>query len=276
MNKAQIEKSSKEISKKLDGAIIDSQKALDKSIKKLEKKIISLSAELKTDRGKLISLKTNFVQLKKLHKEIVILFEREYNKIIKRQVKDLDKIVDIVLQEFNNIEIAAKLTSLDKDIITVLKQNTYDQFVQFGVKAQERIAQAMYDAVIAQSEFSELVLTFSGIMVGGKDALGRSMSAYAKLYANDAIMSFHRSVHLMKADAAGLNYFLYTGTAMTTTRDFCRARIGKVFSREEIDSWNSMSWSGKSGNVWTCLGGHNCRHHLRALKKEWISESQKG
>ena len=67
MNKEQIEKISKAISKKLDGTIINAQKALEKSIKKLEEKIISRAAMLKTDKGNLVSLRTNFVQLKKLH-----------------------------------------------------------------------------------------------------------------------------------------------------------------------------------------------------------------
>ena len=271
MNKEQIEKSSKEIAKKLDVAIIDSKKALEKSIKKLEKKIISHAAMLKTSKGKLMSLKINFTHSKKLYKDIVILFEKEYGTAITKEVKRLDKIVGVVLLEFKGLEVATEFTAIDEDMINVLKKNTYAQFEQFGIDARRRVSQAMYDSIIAQAEFGELVSTFSGIMVGGKDVLGRSMSAYAKLYANDAIMNFHQSVLLQKAQTIGLEYFLYAGTAMATTRPFCRQRLMKVYSQEEIQSWD-FKWKGKSGPALTHRGGYNCRHHWRPIKKEWMED----
>ena len=275
MNIDQINKSTELINKKLDVAIIDSQKAIEKAIRKLTNRILSQAATLAMAKGVLRGFKVNFVQLKKIHADIIKLFETEYNIIIRNEIKKLDKIVDSVIYEFRDIGSAIKFTAIDKDMISALKTNTYDQFKQFGEVAQQRVAQCMYDSVIGQIEFSEMTSMFSGIMLGGVDALGRSMSAYAKLYASDSIMHFHRSVHLMKADSAGLDHFLYAGTIMGTTRDFCRVRAGKVFSREEIDTWNGMSWQGKSGNVWTRLGGYNCRHHLRAIPSTMVEEYTK-
>ncbi len=46
----------------------------------------------------------------------------------------------------------------------------------------------------------------------------------------------------------------------TISRAFCIARHGRVFTREEIQSW-THDWKGKSGPALTHCGGYNCRHH---------------
>ena len=270
MNVDDINSISAKATAKYGKAILTSQKALEKSIQRLQKKIIALLAGLESGAGNIKGLQVNFVQSKKIHKQVIALFEKEYNKEVARQIKDFDHITDAVLASFADLGIAAEYTNIDMDVINVLKKSTYEQFKQFGEVAQRRISQGMYDAVIAQSGFDELMDVVTGIMTGHKDVRGRPMLQYAKTYASDSIMVFARSVHMLKAESAGLDHFYYVGTAMQTTRDFCRARIGRVFSREKVESWNTMSWKGKSGNVWTCLGGYNCRHHLQAVREEWL------
>lgn len=272
MDLDQIDKIASVTSAKYSKAILSSQKALEKSIKKLEKKIISLLADLEAERGNVKSLKVNFAQSKKIHREVILLFEQEYNKEVARQIKDFDYIMDAVLVSFGDMGLSAKYTNLDMDVINVLKTSIYEQFAQFGKIAQRRISEAMYNTIISQGGFSELADTVEGIMTGHKDVRGRPMSQYTKMYANDSIMAFARSVNLLKADSAGLDHFLYFGTIMKTTRDFCRQRVKRVFSREEVESWNKLSWKGKSGNVWVSLAGYNCRHHLVPVKKEWITK----
>ena len=69
------------------------------------------------------------------------------------------------------------------------------------------------------------------------------------------------------------NYWLYdgpttgAGTKTGKIRDFCKTRAGKVFLKEDIDSWNSLHWEGKipGSSVWDTVGGYNCRHWIVAF-----------
>jgi len=146
------------------------------------------------------------------------------------------------------------------------------EFERFGAQAQESIASAMYNHVAARGQYSDLVAEMSAILGTGVDVRGNSMARYADLWANDGIMNFHQSVTLKKAGDAGLTTFLYYGNVIRTSRSFCIDRAGKVYSREQIESWDGISWRGKSGPPLTYRGGWNCRHHWHPIKKEWVPE----
>jgi len=92
----------------------------------------------------------------------------------------------------------------------------------------------------------------------------------------DMFQQYDRAISKQYADELELDYFLYSGTVKDNTRDFCRARVGRVFTREEIESWASLSWSGKPKgyNPYTDQGGFNCRHGLDPISEE-LAESIK-
>jgi len=79
-----------------------------------------------------------------------------------------------------------------------------------------------------------------------------------------ATSAFSRSINQRKADELGLNYFLYTGPIDKITRPFCRSKVGKVFTREEISKWDNHQ--GLPASIY--LGGYNCRHDLRPISEE--------
>ena len=70
------------------------------------------------------------------------------------------------------------------------------------------------------------------------------------------------------ANQLQLNYFIYQGGEIKTTRAFCEERNGNVYTREEGASWNSLQWEGQKegNNIFIDGGGYNCRHYL-----DWIS-----
>jgi hypothetical protein len=70
------------------------------------------------------------------------------------------------------------------------------------------------------------------------------------------------------ANELQLNYFIYQGGEIKTTRTFCEERNGGVYTREEGEAWNSLQWDGmkEGNNIFVDGGGYNCRHYL-----DWIS-----
>lgn len=90
----------------------------------------------------------------------------------------------------------------------------------------------------------------------------------ARTELNTALAALNRTVTLKKADDLNIEYFEYVGPDDKKTRDFCRERVGRVFSRSEIDSWDNDQ--GLPANVY--LGGYNCRHQLVAVRDEEAKE----
>lgn len=100
------------------------------------------------------------------------------------------------------------------------------------------------------------------------------LKKYNATYANTAFAGFDRRIQTIKARQYGLTKFLYSGSLMKDSREFCAERAGKVFSKKEIDSWQNMKWQGKAAgrNVWTFLGGFNCQHLLSPVTEEYAQK----
>jgi hypothetical protein len=63
-------------------------------------------------------------------------------------------------------------------------------------------------------------------------------------------------VELLNADGTDDELFVYVGPFDKKNREFCEERVGKVFSRTEIDAMDN----GQLPDVFITGGGYNCRH----------------
>jgi len=69
-----------------------------------------------------------------------------------------------------------------------------------------------------------------------------------------------------------LRHFFFKGTLIDTSRGFCRERVGKYYTEEEVKAWAALTWSGKNPatdeqTIFTLLGGYRCRHRLVPVTK---------
>jgi hypothetical protein len=88
----------------------------------------------------------------------------------------------------------------------------------------------------------------------------------ARTFYDTTASVFTRQVESLKSDRDDV--FLYVGPLDRKTRPFCYERVGKVYTRDEIDSWDN----GQLPNVFLTAGGYNCRHVWQAVSK--VSELQ--
>ena len=118
-------------------------------------------------------------------------------------------------------------------------------------------------AVTAGMSVSELQNTITDQVKGRNDQMG----IIENFQYNNGYNEFQKQARGLDEDfsqALNLNYALYAGTEIKTTRKFCLSRIGKVYNRETILSWQDLNWQGKEKNhqILIDLGGYNCRHDL--------------
>ena len=131
------------------------------------------------------------------------------------------------------------------------------------------IQQTIKNGINSNQNKTELksVLT---LQIKGKEGKFGLLENYHYRNGTDELQAYTRTLDEQFSKEAKLNYAIYAGGEIKTTRDFCDQRNGKVFNRETILSWNHTpaNWSGRkeNNNILIDLGGYNCRHNL-----DWIS-----
>lgn len=248
---------------------------IEKSIQKLQNDIVDLLAKLAVNpNGRIEGLKVNLKQAQAIHKQIIILFKDDFSEKTKKIIDDFDSVQKSIETSFGYLDEAVKFTTIDKKAMAVLKDGYYQNYLALGATQQTKVVQAIYDQVLANAPFSQLVNTIEGALIGKKGVTGTPLSVYAKTYANDFIMNFHNEVQLAKAQTAGLTHFLYVGNVIEDSRPFCIARAGNYYTIAQINSW-TFPWQGKSGPAMTHRGGYNCRHHWQPIKPDWLGDAGK-
>ena len=159
---------------------------------------------------------------------------------------------------------------LERDLETLAQIRKND--LNFLMQRDKDVVNAVYDEVLSSvysnSDWRQLAerlktLQTDTILKNG-NKLNGLLKKYCKTYATTAYAGFDRRIQTIKARQYNLDKFLFSGSLITDSREFCATRAGKVFSKAEINAWNFQSWNGKAKgrDVWKFLGGFNCRHIL--------------
>ncbi len=79
---------------------------------------------------------------------------------------------------------------------------------------------------------------------------------------------------MTKANELEIDRFLFSGGLILDSREFCKKRAGKIFTRKQVEAWQKLSWKGKipDADVFMVLGGWNCRHILSPVSDEFDLE----
>lgn len=252
-------------------------KNVEKSITALQKKILNQMTQLGTTKdGELLGLRTNLKQSQKIHTKIARLYRSEFTSEMKAQVAEMEDTLKVVQKGYKTVGESVRFTSVDRDAMRVLRDGMYRDYIAISDQSQAKVIQAMYDNVLGGGEMATLITQIESALLGTDVALqsGRSLASLARMFARDMTMNYHNEVNVYKGEQIGMKDFLYVGDIMGTTRDFCRRRVGRVYTKKQINGW-TYKWAGKSGPAMTHRGGYNCRHHWQPVRKEWMGEKKR-
>lgn len=117
-------------------------------------------------------------------------------------------------------------------------------------------------------------------LVVGNDETDGALQRYWRQYAYDVFNSIHEIANTTIADQLELKYFVYQGSIIENTRQFCRKRAGKVFSVEETKDWKNDpdlidKKTKEQYNPLVDRGRYNCRHFLNYISDEVAAELKK-
>jgi hypothetical protein len=120
--------------------------------------------------------------------------------------------------------------------------------------------------IITQTGFFEAKNNLKNYIVGNKEQTG-ALQKYYRNFVYDAFSQFDRANAKLYADNLNLDYAIYEGGLIETSRKWCIEHNGKVYSREEIAEFNPKVAIPPDYNPFTDLGGYGCRHHLNWIPK---------
>ena len=187
--------------------------------------------------------------------------------------KQYRKVIDLAGEHFGALKLDDTFARRDLEVLSKIKADD----LGFLRGRDQDIINATYNefinAIYGKRDWRDLQKKLDELLTD-TDAARGLLKKYTGTYANTAFASFDRKVMNIKANELGLEWFLYSGSGISDSRDFCRQRAGKAFTREQIAGWENLKWKGKisRGSVFISLGGYNCRHSLTPITEELARE----
>ena len=286
------------------------QELLIKALQQLENKVVETALNLPNRNGILFDTRLAIEIRPKLQQAI----EELYLKPTQTFIKDYDKIAGVIVATYGKLPIPPEfksITEADLVVIQQLKRLAFTNFQNLGNELANTLAGEVYQSTLVGRSFNDMVQTIREKINGiyqfsdnkkaqqlvdyiannpngsqvdtaidelkqtyGRTTQGDSFVKYAGLLVTDSIMGFDGQLAKYRADALGLNSYLYYGSIIKDSRDFCRLHAGKVYTEEQINQiWSNDTGQGRDqGSPFIVRGGYNCRHSWQPIDPSWVDE----
>jgi hypothetical protein len=240
---------------------------LKKSIARLETEVVALASQLRTKGGLIVTDDRNLQDAFNMRVGLVGIFENNYSRdFVLPTVNDFD---EMALEVENYFKTVFKKSFVESDlaVITALKEGSFTRLDVLGANFQAVLADSIYTATISGLPFTDLVDNLKNALVGIEDLGGRPMAQHARTLAHDSLVGMDRSMSAKQALEIGVENYLYFGSVVKDTRDFCQRYVGQIKTASEWEEIaSSEDWSGKaSSDIFNDAGGYNCGHTLVAV-----------
>ena len=273
------------------------EKRIIEALAALEARLAKLIAQAPLKQGALFDLEWAIAA----RKDILAAIQTEYLTESSRIVDEYTKAATSAAQMLNEY---GDFVGITDDVIRALKTQSFQGFQDIAGTFLNELATELYqntisgrsidesilairqkiNGVYAQSDQVEIQKLVNIANAGGAaaeeaisklhsiyaaDKLGNNMRRYASQMVHDSLMQFDASIVTKTGMDSGADAWLYYGSNINDTREFCRTHSGKTYTEEEIRQIWSGDWAGKSsGDPFIVRGGYNCRHHWRPVFRE--------
>lgn len=276
-----------QLSDRLERRISQAVDRLDGDAKAMEKELLRLILEkfvgrLKVDAdGKILATPRNLELVSELE-NLFLAFRSEFVAGALRPLSgEYLEIIDLTGAYFTEMEFpertvrriaennAAIEARLGLDGKRVVKGGYLERLAQTA-EVRDRLKNFVLNAITTGANLKDFTEGIKAKVVGNKDVDGE-LVRYFRQYAYDTFNQVHEVKNKEFAEALGLEWFIYTGSIIKTTRKFCRKKAGKVFSTAEAEKdWpKDPDLIGKSRpEPYSPLidrGRWNCRHFIKYI-----------
>jgi len=294
--KLTVEQLRKQYAKKLD--FMDQSLSLfDTDIQRLQKELLNflitgVIAELQTENGIILQSAKNIQILDNFSKEMELFKKNFADSVFKRLGENMIKTTGYTSDYFRLMSSKQTISNIEdkiQNIVRIAGVNPDGTLVKDGFLNKLAVSEEMKGelsnlvrkGIEQQTDYKTFV---NGLKetVAGKDGVNGAYERYVKGFAHDAFFAQAQQQDNFFADQLGLNYFVYGGTKIKTSRPFCvgghdkgvdkdfENKLSKVFSRKDAEQFDLLDWSGKIPGIKFIVqkGGYQCRHELMWVTKE--------
>ena len=278
----------KKIAKRRDSYIVSKTDKLGKDVQGMSRDLLNLIFEDYTskfsldDAGNIKPTAKNM----RLAKELDVVMDTFENKVIRsfntKFGKDLLGLTVFSKEYFSEFDVTKKtIDSLANSLGfieqgigikdgKIIKGSYLDDLSKMSDVRME-LKSYVTNSVANSKGFNQYLKGFRELVVGTDKHQGKLLRYY-KQFAFDSYNNVDAAVNMHYAEGLGLDYFVYQGSIIATSRDFCIKRAGKIYSIKETESWKNDStlvYNDRSAyNPLIQRGGYNCRHRINYIPDE--------
>lgn len=229
----------------LDDVVLAFDDELRAALSRLDMRIGRMLRELELDAtGRLRNTRANLRQAIAARDVILRALEQAGVRDVITQALDgpLARILDVTLP--------AKTISatFDVEALLALREVRLDELLGLATDTARVLWRSVLDGVIGARPIDDLVSDVAKVTA--------TSARQARTLYDTAVSTYSRHVELLAADGESDELFVYLGPVDAVMRDWCRDRVGKVYTRADIDSMEN----GQLPNPFITAGGYNCRH----------------
>lgn len=168
-----------------------------------------------------------------------------------------------------------------EDTVSLLTENGV------GSAVSDEINSMITDYITTGGSYADMHDAIKEALIGIEDKPG-ALSRYSKQVTTDALNQYNGTVTKAMTDDLGLEWFMYVGSNIDTTRPFCKAMTDlKYYHKSEIPSILNGNINGKKvslaglyedttpENFQRLRGGYQCRHSIFPVSYAVVPESVK-
>ena len=223
---------------------------------------------LDTKDGLIVLSERNLLRVEQLTELIKeILTGPEYQSAVRSLMGEFDAQAALTFAYFDEVTDKLTVPRITQAILAERKKLTVATLLELSdQRISGPLREVISNAVIGGSKRADLLDAVRLLVVGDDKTDGRLLSASRQIV-SDSFASADAAVTMEVTRQTGLEWFLYTGGLLDTTRPFCKARVNKFFHITEVQKWPQDDWAGKipgtdAQNIFITRGGYNCQHAL--------------
>lgn len=199
--------------------------------------------------------------------------------IAKTMTDGINQILDFNGKYFKNFATHAELAPIKPQVIELVKSwlglkgngalegNGYLQKTISDPRVLGDLKAFALRAVVGQQGYKETLAGVKTFIDGNKTTAGL-LEKYHRNFVYDTYSQVDRAASGIFADKLGLDYAIYEGGIIKTSRKFCREHNRNVYTRAEIADFLPTEAIPDNYNPFQDLGGYGCRHYLN-----WVSRA---
>jgi hypothetical protein len=256
--------------------------------------LLLLIKDLKVKNGRIVIGMENLKMLNKLRPALErIVFSKEYARDLNAFIKAFSTVAVLQNDFFSGLHSDFTAGEYYKAIKKTAVENTIAGLTEDSIRANvlEPVRELLRTGILSGQSYASLAESLRNELTG-LDGGNGSLSRYARTYATDSINRFSREYMAAISEDLGYEWFVYRGSNLETTREFCelmtkkeyvhRSEFGEVLKglidghQCRIYDKTGLPYGMKAGtdeaNFPVNCGGWNCGHQLIPVPEESVPE----